>query len=406
MRTPWSRVAVVSVLSFVAYGCSDSAEEAPGGGGPSKGEAGSKAAGGKSGSAGSSGSSGRGGTSAGGAGGGVAGASGSAGGGATGAAAGIGGSNTGGASAGASGSAGSGGATVGGNGGGKSGGAAGASAGAAGIAGSGGSNAGAAGSSGSSAGTAGKGGSAGGSAGAAGSVTVDDSANPKKVRTVYIVPSDKTPNPKYAQAIGAALRHLQIFYRNELGNGQSFSVYDPIVETLQTKHSTSYYATHDGGGDAKQRHYDNVADDGFAHTNGKYNDPNFRYVFYVDSDPPCGQLQGAGGDGVTVLPANDLRGLVGEKQVAICPNDPDYGFGVCRWVGGLGHELGHALGLPHPPGCDAGSADCDSNDLMWLGYSTYPKTYIRDSEQKLLKASPFFKVITAPATLPSCETLL
>ena len=30
-----------------------------------------------------------------------------------------------------------------------------------------------------------------------------------------------------------------------------------------------------------------------------------------------------------------------------------------RWIGGLAHELGHALGLLHPPGCEEGLASCD-----------------------------------------------
>ena len=62
-----------------------------------------------------------------------------------------------------------------------------------------------------------------------------------------------------------------------------------------------------------------------------------------------------------------------------------------RWVGGLGHELGHASGLPHPPGCDSGRPTCDSEALMWTGYASWPDTYLRDDERTKLRESPFFE---------------
>jgi hypothetical protein len=64
---------------------------------------------------------------------------------------------------------------------------------------------------------------------------------------------------------------------------------------------------------------------------------------------------------------------------------------VTRYIGGAGHELGHALGLPHPPGCEAGLATCDQNALMWAGYAAYPNTYFRADEKALLRASPFIR---------------
>lgn len=55
----------------------------------------------------------------------------------------------------------------------------------------------------------------------------------------------------------------------------------------------------------------------------------------------------------------------------------------------LGHEFGHSLGLPHPPGCDVSVATCDSNALMYLGYFNYPNTYLRVDDKSTLNASPF-----------------
>jgi len=109
-------------------------------------------------------------------------------------------------------------------------------------------------------------------------------------------------------------------------------------------------------------------------------------VFYIDADVACGQVIG-GAAGVALLAANDLRGLTGQQNVPACPGEPPDAAGVCRWVGGLGHELGHAFGLEHPVPCPGGSDDAA---LMCLGYITYPATYLTQADQEILDVSPFF----------------
>jgi hypothetical protein len=216
----------------------------------------------------------------------------------------------------------------------------------------------------------------------------------KQVRLIYLVPADKSARADYTSAIANAISNLQNFYRNQMGAGYTFSLHSPIVEVYQTPHSAAFYST--GANSRAGGFYENVLADGFALTGGGFNDPNNRWIFYIDADLICGQYTG-GTSGIALLPANDLRGLTSQPTVPICPSDHSSVLSVNRWIGGLGHELGHALNLPHPPGCDSGACTGGQyayNSLMYIGYSIYPNTYLLDENKPTLMATGFFKVLS------------
>ncbi len=216
----------------------------------------------------------------------------------------------------------------------------------------------------------------------------------KQVRMIYLVPSDKSVRADYQNAIANAISDLQGFYRNQMGSGYAFSLHAPIVEVYQLPHPAAFYST-----DYNSRpggFYENVLGDGFALTGGGFDDPDNRWIFYVDADLICGQYTG-GTNGIALLPANDLRGLTNQPMVSVCPGDNPGDYGVNRWIGGLGHELGHALGLPHPPGCDSGNCAeglSAYNSLMYAGYAYYPGTYLLAENKAALLAGGFFGVMT------------
>ena len=221
------------------------------------------------------------------------------------------------------------------------------------------------------------------------------------VRMVYLVPSDRAARPEYEAAMGKAVKNLRIWYRLQLGNVLTFKLYNPVVQVIATPHASSWYAANSGSDASQYWFWTNVLADAFALTKGSFNDPYNRWIFYIDADPSCGQVTG-GTSGVAVLPANDLRGLIGEKNISPCENKaPDTG-GICRWVGGLGHELGHAFNLPHPASCEAHEASCPSDTLMWLGYINYPDTYFLAEDKNKLKRSPFFSQMFTSQALPAC----
>ena len=220
----------------------------------------------------------------------------------------------------------------------------------------------------------------------------------QQIRFVYLVPSDKNIRDDYKAAIADAALHLQDFYQNELGSNYAYSLHTPIVEVYQTSNTSSWYSTHSTQPSNEEPHPEywfngNLLNDGFGLSGGRYNDPNNRWIYYIDADPACGQVIG-GGSGVATLSANDLRGLVGEINIPRCltTEQPDKG-GKYRWIGGLGHELGHALGLPHPPGCDQGNCTGGTyafNSLMYVGYAYYPNTYFLPEDKQTLLNTGFF----------------
>jgi hypothetical protein len=225
------------------------------------------------------------------------------------------------------------------------------------------------------------------------------------VRVIYLVPSDREVRRDYARHLDSAIGHVQVWLRNELGDDLSFSTDKKPVEVVETQHNASWYSTNPNG-DFAVWFFFNVIADAFALTGAQFNDPNNIWVFYIDAEPACGQLTG-GVAGVAVLPQHDLRGLAGEENIPPCPTDPVDTAGVCRWVGGLGHELGHALGLPHPLACEDGdpTTPCPENTLLWFGYRTYPDTYLLESDKTFLESSPFISPVHIRRSLPACSKL-
>ena len=220
-------------------------------------------------------------------------------------------------------------------------------------------------------------------------------ATTKLVRIVYLVPTDKVLRNDYRNAITTSTLHLQNFYTSEMGNGLHFTLRSPVVETFQLAHDSAYYKSHQSAPNAPQWlwFWENVLNEAFVLTGGGFNDPNNRWIFHIDADCACGQVIG-GNSGVSVMAANDFRGLTGEQNIPACPAEPPDNSGYFRWVGGAAHEIGHSFNLPHPPGC-GGPGGCTggttaANSLMWFGYALYPNTYLLPSDKQTLLNSGFF----------------
>ena len=213
------------------------------------------------------------------------------------------------------------------------------------------------------------------------------------VRLIYAAPTDREFRADYSAGAAHAAADFRDWLRRELG-GWTFRLHQATPEFCQMPNDTAHYAREPWG---------KVLDDVQHCAPVGYSSPSFVWLIYADVVSECdtpGRL-GAGGGGLAIFPRQDLEGLSGTYTITDdCGRR--WSARLSRWIGGLGHELGHALGLPHPPGCDAGLPTCDRDALMWSGYALYPNTYLRDEEKAELLESPFigFEGGVVPALPP------
>ena len=227
------------------------------------------------------------------------------------------------------------------------------------------------------------------------------------VRLLYAAPAERGFRDDYSEYFQHAMADLQSWYRQQLG-GLTFSLYDAKPQQCPLLEPLEYYGRYS---------WDRVLD-GVQHCApvGDFT-TEFAWVVYADVDNDCAadgskgewgdgydQL-GRGGPGLTMLELYTTEGfgrlLAGEERVSFyyCDEGP-HEMTLGGAIGGLGHELGHALGLPHPPGCDDGLPSCDYAALMAYGFGTYPDAYLRPDEKEPLMRSRFIGAETGAVLEP------
>ena len=218
------------------------------------------------------------------------------------------------------------------------------------------------------------------------------------VRVLYASPADREFRDDYSEGIEHTLVDLQSWYRQQLG-GLTFSLYDVTPEHCQMDMPADFYVPNS---------WDKVVE-GVQHcapVEGYTSE--FVWVVYADVGSECDDPNsvGRGGPGLTIVGHDDLEGLLGNRLSFYdeCGRGPFDGP-IGRWIGGMGHELAHALGLPHPPGCEQELPACDWPALMWDGYGDYPHTYLRNDEKETLMRSPFILAGADSGLVPSASAI-
>lgn len=206
---------------------------------------------------------------------------------------------------------------------------------------------------------------------------------PPRIHLVYAVPQGVAFNPDDKTALGNAAVSLQSWYLGQVGKTFSIASVKPTLCHLPSPASEYLVNT-----------WAKIFTDIQPCANITYASKHADWIVYAAVDHTCnapGPI-GEGTAGLDILGIQDLNELVG-LPVSECGESFDYP--PSRYVGGLGHEMGHSFGLPHPPGCDQGQPTCDYDALMWAGYASYPDTYLRPDEITPLLKSPYFWKTTA-----------
>lgn len=196
---------------------------------------------------------------------------------------------------------------------------------------------------------------------------------PKTVRFIYMVSKDRKYNAQYEEAIAMAAKSIQAWYKKQM-NGYTFKLNEPIVETIYSNKNADFFYSNPNGNDKDSWGYYNTLKEAERLIGVKHFDENYIYVIYSDGPGD----KGRGGSGICIMPEDDLLGLIGKH-----PTQKE----INRWIAGLGHEGGHAFGLPHPA-----DTDKDNDAIMWAGiYGKYPdNTYLTQQDKEILSKSPFF----------------
>jgi hypothetical protein len=191
-----------------------------------------------------------------------------------------------------------------------------------------------------------------------------------RVHALYLVSSDRQIDAKYTDAIWKAIVDVRWWYHQQL-KGPTFRLLSG-VEFARSPQRASWFTTNANGA-VDDYHYNNALQEAGRLVGARQNDPANLWVIYSDAPGD----KGRGTAGVCVLPGDDLLGLTGQH-----PTQKN----KSRWVGGLAHELGHALGLPHPA-----DTTKDQNSIMWAGfYEHYPNgAYLTPDAKAILLTSPF-----------------
>ena len=211
-----------------------------------------------------------------------------------------------------------------------------------------------------------------------------------QIKVVYLVPKDLSPRPDFPDAARRAVKATQRWYFDELEQGKTFALADPLVDTVVTKHPEVWYRTVAGTDADRERLWRAAIDEAFQLTGGSYDDGKYVWIYFLDANLPAVPAQGT--NGVTLLLRDEIVKLIGPEA-------------RCDTVGTVAHEMGHAFGLVHPPDCDShkkDDSDPECESMSYLGELEFPRVHYLPDERFHLLRHPSFIEMEPEARDVSC----
>lgn len=229
----------------------------------------------------------------------------------------------------------------------------------------------------------------------------------KRLRLVYLIPSDREADPEVLAALEGAIRHVQLWLSARMPDGTSFRISEPPVEVSAVAHPAAYYASNDPGGEPDQRFWFNVTADAFEATGGSFEDPDNVWLYYIDADAACGQIDAGANTHVAMFAANEIRGLRNQALIDLCSDEEIENPGRCRYVGGLAIIMFYAIGIGAPAACtdDDDATVCPEDAITWLGYTTYPDAELIPENVEQAEENPFVRAIGLPDCDMDCSVI-
>ena len=211
------------------------------------------------------------------------------------------------------------------------------------------------------------------------------------VSTLYLVPSDYNFSQAEYNTIISAMQEVQAWYQVATG-GKTFTLENDGVPTvINLANNAAYYETN---------YWGNILDELVTLGINNWEEGEIKMMFLRAGGGLAGAAQGCLGECGVGMIGMDLWPEYNSGQFIDCPGGQGGAAWPCTPMGATVHELGHALGLPHP---DAnGYPFSEASHSVMQTHWNYPYIYAPQNEspwsllpyERLhLRNSPFFDFV-------------